>query len=78
VSRKGELSEDQKKGFAYFHKGLELYRQQQWDEAIKYFAATVKFIPDDPPSKAFAQRCKQFKANPPGENWDGVFEATEK
>ena len=78
VARKGELSEEQKKGFAYFAKGLELYRAQEWEEAAKYFNAVNKFIPDDPPSAKFIARCREFKANPPGAEWDGVFEATSK
>ncbi len=78
VAKKGELSEEQRKGFAYFAKGLELYRQQEWEEAAKYFNAVYKFIPDDPPAGKFVERCRQFKANPPGSDWDGVFEATEK
>ena len=78
VDRKGELDENRTKGHAYFAKGLELYRGQEWDEALKYFAAVNKFIPEDPPSKIFLKRCQEFKAAPPGQEWDGVFTATEK
>ena len=78
IAKKGELSEEQKKGIAYFAKGLELYRKQEWDEATKYFNATFKFIPDDPPAKVFIGRCEAFKANSPGEEWDGVFTAEAK
>ena len=78
IAKKGELSEEQKKGIAYFAKGLELYRKQEWDEATKYFNATFKFIPDDPPAKVFIGRCEAFKANSPGEDWDGVFTAEAK
>jgi adenylate cyclase len=78
VAKKGELSEDQQKGFAYFAKGLELYRKQQWEEAAKYFNAVFKFIPDDPPSKKFIDRCRDFYKNPPPEDWDGVFVAESK
>ncbi|MBI4084118.1 MAG: CHASE2 domain-containing protein [Candidatus Lambdaproteobacteria bacterium] len=78
VARKGELDEAHVKGYAYFHKGLELYRQQQWDEAVKYFNGAMKVIPDDPPSRAFIERCTEFKKNPPPAAWDGVFVATSK
>ena len=78
VERKGELDENRSKGHAYFAKGLELYRGQEWDEALKYFTAVNKFIPDDPPSKIFLKRCGEFKAASPGKEWDGVFTATEK
>ncbi|MBI3992636.1 MAG: CHASE2 domain-containing protein [Candidatus Lambdaproteobacteria bacterium] len=78
VARKGELTEEQKKGFAYFAKGLQLYREQQWDEAEKYFNAVLKFIPDDPPATRYLKRCSDMKAKPPAPDWDGVFVATEK
>jgi adenylate cyclase len=81
AAKKGELSEERKKAFAYFAKGLELYRAQQWDEAIKYLNAVFKFIPDDPPAKTFIARCEAFKQAPPvkkGEEWDGVFTAESK
>ena len=79
AAKKGELDEKRQKAFPYFAKGLELYRKQEWDEAIKYFNATEKLIPDDPPSKVYIERCEAFKANPPEEkDWDGVFMATEK
>ncbi len=78
VARKGELTEEQTKAFAYYHKGLELYRKQEWEEAAKYFNAVFKFIPDDPPSKVFIERCREFYNNPPGEDWDGVFTAAGK
>ncbi|MDH5752136.1 MAG: adenylate/guanylate cyclase domain-containing protein, partial [Deltaproteobacteria bacterium] len=82
VAKKGELTEEQKKGFAYYNKGLSLYRDMNWDESIKYFNAVFKFLPDDPPSKTFIERCQDFKEHPPkvpeGEKWDGVFTATSK
>jgi adenylate cyclase len=78
ICRKGEQSEAQQKGFPYYAKGLELYRAQQWEEAYKYFAAVMKFIPDDPPSKTYMERCKDMRGNPPGEDWDGVFTAASK
>jgi len=78
VAEKGQLTEAQTKAFQYFAKGLELYRDQQWDESAKYFNAVNKFIPDDPPSSRYIDRCRNMKANPPGKDWDGVFEATSK
>lgn len=78
LAKKGEMDEQTTKGVAYFKKGLELYRDQQWDEAVKYFNAVYKFIPEDPPSSRLIDRCTAFKASPPGKEWDGVFTATEK
>ena len=81
MAKKGELDENQTKAVAYFAKGLELYRNMEWDESIKYMKAVFKFIPDDPPAKEFIERCEVFKKESPvpkGEKWDGVFTATSK
>lgn len=78
LAKKGELDEKHKKGIAYFAKGLELYRKQSWDDAVKYFNETFKYVPDDPPAQVFIERCQEFKANPPGSDWDGVFTAESK
>jgi hypothetical protein len=40
--------------------------------------AVFKFIENDPPSKVFIERCKEFKADPPEQGWNGAYEATEK
>jgi adenylate cyclase len=78
IARKGELPDDQLKAYRIFEKGLSLYREQKWDEATKYFNAVMKVIPADPPSKIFIERCNEFKADPPGAEWDGVFVAESK
>jgi len=57
---------------------LELYRKMEWEEAAKYFNAVFKFIPDDPPSKKFIDRCRNYYQNPPPKDWDGVFVAESK
>ena len=84
LARKGELNDQQMKGIAIFEKGLQLYRQQHWDESIKHFTAVQKVFPDDPPSLTFIRRCQEYKAaaqNPATAlpaDWDGVFEASAK
>jgi adenylate cyclase len=78
VGEKGKVPEEKLKGIAYFHKGLELYRKRQFEEAAKYFNAVFKFIPNDGPAKEFIERCKDYIKNPPPEDWDGSFHATEK
>jgi class 3 adenylate cyclase len=60
-----------------FEDGLACYRRQQWPSAEKAFA----FLRDrmrDEPSEVFLRRVALFRANPPGEGWDGVFQLTVK
>ena len=75
---KGEVPVEALQNYKYFLKGLNLYRKQQWDDAIKYFKHTSKLIKFDGPSKTFIKRCRYFKEYPLTENWDGVFEMTSK
>ncbi|MDY6790226.1 MAG: adenylate/guanylate cyclase domain-containing protein [Thermodesulfobacteriota bacterium] len=58
--------------------GLQAYRNQDWDKAIKFFNAVLKISPDDGPSKAMIDRSNMFKSNPPGKNWNGSYSVTTK
>lgn len=78
LGRKGEVSSDKTKAYKFFHKGLQLYRQQKWDEAAKYFAHCKKLLGKDGAAQVFFERCKMFKAEPPAENWDGVYQMISK
>ena len=66
-----------------FKKGLELYRTQQWDDAIKMFTSLEPLESMFPgrktnPSKVYIERCERYKANPPSSDWDGVTTLTKK
>lgn len=73
------LPKNRKNSLASYARGLDAYRKQQWDDAIIFFAKTIKLWPDDGPAKIMTKRCNVFKTNPPPSNWDGIFEhATKK
>jgi adenylate cyclase len=60
-----------------FHKGLACYRSQSWDVAETVFQA----LQDGNPCvlyELYLERVAAFKADPPGDDWDGVFVATTK
>lgn len=61
-----------------FARGLSLYREAKWDEAIAAFQGVLASRPNDYPSKMYVERCKNLKENPPAELWDGVFVMTKK
>lgn len=73
-----------------WEKARELYLTMKWDEAIQYFTLCLDLEPHHPdrdpgskttPSHVYIKRCEAYKLNPPvapGEEWDGVFTATEK
>jgi adenylate cyclase len=68
---------------AIYQQGIELYRQQQWDEAMAKFIASEKLedvFPRRPttPSRVYIERCEFLKAHPPGPHWDGSWALTSK
>ncbi len=61
-----------------YQNGMELYRQQNWDKAQAAFKESEQLeevFPKRPttPSSVYIERCDYFKANPPGDSWDGSW-----
>jgi adenylate cyclase len=61
-----------------FERALDLYRARCWDEAVNSFRSLAADFPNDLASKLYLQRCIEFQAQPPGADWDGVFNRQEK
>lgn len=61
-----------------FNEGVKLYRAQEWDRAAGFFEKALKANPDDTLSQTYIDRCATMKANPPGDDWDGVWVMTSK
>ena len=83
MAHKGQLPPEQVQMRAIYHQGLELYQQQQWDEASAKFTESDKLeevFPRRPttPSRVYIERCEFFKDNPPGLDWDGSWTLTSK
>ncbi|MBO6522062.1 MAG: HAMP domain-containing protein [Rhodospirillales bacterium] len=53
---------------------LAAYRKQEWDTAERLLRAGAESEPDDPVPAVFLERVAILKANPPGPDWDGVWE----
>ncbi|HTR81698.1 MAG TPA: CHASE2 domain-containing protein [Bacteroidota bacterium] len=56
-----------------YHKGLALYRQKAFVQAIECFAEALAIDPSDSPSRLYTQRSNLYLETPPPDNWDGVF-----
>ena len=59
---------------------LDYYRTCKWDEAVSY-ATILKKAFDGELSDyydAMIERIEEYKINPPGDNWDGVFRTNSK
>ncbi|MBI2626886.1 MAG: adenylate/guanylate cyclase domain-containing protein [Parcubacteria group bacterium] len=60
-----------------FEAGLNFYYEGRWQEAVENFNRVLNNLSDDEPSILLKQRCEEFSNNQP-QNWQGVFELTNK
>jgi adenylate cyclase len=56
-----------------FKDGLVAYRKRNWDSAVKLFQECVELNPNDKPSHIYIERALHLKANPPSDDWSGVW-----
>jgi len=74
IAKKSDsLSDLKQKALDVYHQGLDAYKERRWDEGIALFTEALSLDQDDPPSKVYIERCKEFKINPPPDDWDGIF-----
>jgi adenylate cyclase len=56
-----------------FKNALRLYREQAWEESEKVIRELISLEPETFLFKLYLERIEMFKAEPPGDEWDGVF-----
>lgn len=56
-----------------YNKGLALYKESRFSEALSYFQKAIAIKSDDGPSLMYEKRCKDYIENPPPVDWDGVY-----
>ena len=57
----------------YFKEGIGHYQRGTWEKAMKSFGEALRHHPGDTLSQTYIDRCQYMKANPPGEDWNGVW-----
>jgi adenylate cyclase len=56
-----------------FHRALDRYREQRWDDAEMLLTRVLRAAPDLKVVKVYQERIAHFRRNPPGAQWDGVW-----
>ena len=56
-----------------FNEGVKVYRNQDWDRATGFFQKALEANSTDKLSDIYIDRCAMMKANPPGDDWTGVW-----
>jgi len=62
----------------HFEAGLAFYRACKWDEARQEFEKCIELNAQEKASATFLSRIVSFRANPPGNDWDGIWNFSEK
>jgi len=84
IGYRQDLTDADRKLLEVWGEALKLTKQQKWDEAIKAFLEAEKLERQFPGRKSnpcrtyLDDRIPHWQANPPGEDWDGVWVFTSK
>ncbi|WP_293905205.1 adenylate/guanylate cyclase domain-containing protein [Phenylobacterium sp.] len=58
--------------------GIKAYRARDWSAAANAFKGALELYPNDGPATVYSQRLKLLARTPPADDWDGVWNLTEK
>jgi adenylate cyclase len=78
IGKVGEVGETVLTEIERFHKALESYRKQQWDQAEQILKTLSAAAPDHKLYRLYLKRLAHFRANPPGAAWNGLWVFTTK
>lgn len=73
-----EIQDLKQRSLGVYSTGLFHFHNQNWDEGIQAFEECLKIYPEDTVAQIYAQRCLNFKTNPPPSDWNHVTKMTEK
>ena len=78
VGKVGEVGDTTLSEIDKFHKALEWYRKQRWNEAEEGMKALRFAAPENKLYKMYLKRIAEFRANSPGPTWNGTWVFTTK
>jgi adenylate cyclase len=61
-----------------FAQGRACYRERRWQDAQIIFEKLAERWPEDGPARMYVNRCREYLARSPEEDWDGVYVMTHK
>ncbi|MBI2313384.1 MAG: adenylate/guanylate cyclase domain-containing protein [Betaproteobacteria bacterium] len=69
----GEVPKEKLEELKIWHQALKYYRAQDWDRAEMQLLNLKRMAPEVRLYDIYAERTKEYRAEPPGEGWDGVY-----
>ena len=73
-----EINDKLQETLRSYQKGLEAYRQRNWDLASHCFGQALQLTPNDKPSQVMRDRVNEYMSTPPPDAWLGAYSAIEK
>ncbi len=78
LGHKNDISKDASSELVRYKQALIAFRAQKWDNAEMDFFTLSRLNPDALLFQEYLTRIQNYRKNPPGENWDGVYTHTTK
>ena len=78
MSAAGQLPEELVRLRERYDAARRSYLAQDWDTAEATFRECLQIRPNDGPSRVFLERVQVLRRDPPGKNWNGVWQLVEK
>ena len=78
MSAAGQLSAELARLRERYDAARRSYLAQGWDAAEAAFGECLQIQPTDGPSRIFLERVQALRRDPPGNNWNGVWQLVEK
>ena len=78
IGKVGEVGDTTLAEIDKFHKALEWYRKQRWNEAEEGIKNLRFASPETKLYKIYLARIAEYRANPPGADWNGLWKWTTK
>lgn len=78
LGKVGEIGETHLQEIDRFHKALEQYRKQRWDDAEAILKGLAYAAPENKLYKLYLKRIEHFRENTPGPAWNGIWVFTTK
>jgi adenylate cyclase len=73
LGKVGEIGETTLQEVDRFHRALQLYRKQRWDEAEEQLKALAYAAPENKLYKLYVKRIAHFRENTPSPTWNGIW-----
>jgi adenylate cyclase len=72
------VTRKQEEAILWYNSIFELYLKREFSEAHDQYVRYAMDYPEDFACQVMIERCKEFKSNPPPEDWTGTYVMTEK